>query len=443
MRFRNILLFSAVAIMTMSCDNFLDIEPVGKVIPETYDDFRAMITESYRTVPTDRSLTTLRSDEVILSPDAFSFDTLKDIYIWNDASQDANTYQFPWQGFYKVIFSANHIIKEGGAATQGTPEQINQLVGEAYLLRAYMHFNLVNLYADQYGVSDPNTQRGIPISTDIDLENEYKPNTVAEVYNQVISDINSGIALLNVDEQTKGYNYRFSKVSAYGFAARVYLNMNNFEKAKEYALKALEINNKLEDLNDESCTLPYNYKSAENVLALENSFNIDIANDVYAAPAITNLYNADEDLRYAAYFSDNGEDINVRLGATMENKVSMRTAEFYLIAAEAIARSEGSLTEAKGYIKTLLANRLTPAYLATVSADIDAMGKDDFVKYIFDERARELAYQGFRWFDLKRNGKPAITKTLFGTDYQLSQGDARYIVRFPKEAIANNPNLAN
>ena len=443
MKFRNILLFSAIAFSSVSCDKFLDVEPVGKVIPETYTDFRAMLTGAYQMVPTDRSLTALRSDEAQLSPSSFSFDTLKDIYIWNDASQDANTKQFPWQAFYKTIFYTNHIIHEGVHATQSTPEMVNQMVGEAYLLRAYMHFNLVNLFADQYGVSEPKTQRGIPISTSIDLEKDYVPNTVAEVYEQVISDINSALELININEQPKGYNYRFSKISAYGFAARVYLNMNDFAKAKEFAQKALEINKNLEDLNNPAVVMPYSYKSVENILALEHSFSIDIARDVYASPAITSLYNATEDLRYDAYFTTNGSNTMVKLGAALENKVSMRTAEFYLVMAEAIAKSNGDLTEAKGYLKELLKNRLTNSYYNEVSDAIDAMGKDEFVTYLFEERGRELAFQGFRWYDLKRNGKKELTKTLFGTDYTLQKGDARYVVRFPKEAIANNPNLAN
>lgn len=432
-----------MAFASVSCDKFLDVEPVGKVIPETYDDFRAMATYAYKNGPTDRSLTALRSDEALLEPSSFSFDSFKDIYIWNDGAQDAATRQFPWQAFYKAIFYANHIIKEGVHATNGTPELVNQLVGEAYLIRAYMHFNLVNLFADQYGATDPNTQRGIPLSTSIDLENEYKPNTVAEVYAQVIADINAATELLNVNEQPKGYNYRFSKISAYGFAARVYLNMKDYAKAQEYAQKALSINSKLEDLNTSGATMPYSYKSVENILAMEHTFDNDISRDIYAADAITGKFDKENDLRFAAYFTETSGKYMVKLGGKSENMVSMRTAEFYLIMAEAIAQGGGNLADAKSYVKTLLQHRLKPEHLATVAADIDAMGKEAFVQYLFEERARELAYQGFRWYDLKRNGKPAISKTLQGNTYTLAQGDPRYVVRFPREAVENNPNLAN
>ena len=65
--------------------------------------------------------------------------------------------------------------------------------------------------------------KAIPLATTIDIWKNYTPNTIAEVYKLITDDLKAGIELLNVDQQPKGFNYRFSKVSAYGFAARVYL----------------------------------------------------------------------------------------------------------------------------------------------------------------------------------------------------------------------------
>ena len=54
---------------------------------------------------------------------------------------------------------------------------------------------------------------------------------------------------------------------------------------------------------------------------------------------------------------------------------------------------------------------------------------------------KELACQGFRWFDLRRYGKPEIKKTYEGKEYVLRKNDPRYIIPFPLEAIQNNANL--
>ena len=49
-----------------------------------------------------------------------------------------------------MLFIANHVIESRSDIKEGTEEEINQLVGEAYMLRAYVHFLLVNLYGQPY-----------------------------------------------------------------------------------------------------------------------------------------------------------------------------------------------------------------------------------------------------------------------------------------------------
>ena len=71
-----------------SCDKYLDIQPVGKVIPRTAAEFRALLTQAYSYVPSDRGLATFRSDEMIMDGTlaAEDLNSYKDIWIWNDVS---------------------------------------------------------------------------------------------------------------------------------------------------------------------------------------------------------------------------------------------------------------------------------------------------------------------------------------------------------------------
>jgi len=439
----NIALVVIVAFLSVSCDKFLDIEPVGRIIPKSYTDFRGVITSGYVTVSSDRSLIALRGDESFIDQSSFLFESGLDVYVWNDFQQSTNTKQYSWQQSYKAILHANNVIADGPNATGATSEMVKQLVGEAYLLRAYVHFNLISLYADQYGITDPKTTPSIPLSIAIDIETIYKRNTVAEVYNQILSDIDKGLKMVNVDMQPVGFNYRFSKISAYGFAARVYLSMGDYAKAAEYADKALSINSKLENFNVKGFTLPYNYKSTENVLALERTIGSSITKDILVSDGFLKKYYSNKDLRLVNFYSSSYDGTKVNAEDKTDYRVSMRTAEFYLIKAEALARGADKLVEAKDALKVLLKNRLTPDYYTQRVVEIDAMGKDEFVQFVLDERARELAFQGFRWFDLKRNGKPSITKEVNGKTYTLQQNDSRYVVSFPKDAVANNPYLAN
>ncbi|MBR2475689.1 MAG: RagB/SusD family nutrient uptake outer membrane protein, partial [Bacteroidaceae bacterium] len=62
------------------------------------------------------------------------------------------------------------------------------------------------------------------------------------------------------------------------------------------------------------------------------------------------------------------------------------------------------------------------------------------------ERQREMAYQGHRWFDLRRTTQPEIIKVYTLADkteetYTLEQSDERYTLRFPQEAVEANPEL--
>lgn len=433
-----------VALLFTSCNKFLDIQPVGQVIPTTAQDFRDLMTNAYETVPTDRSLSSVRGDELQLILDSWGdYTPYENIFTWNDVHNDENTIQYAWQQFYKSILNTNLTIHDGKSATDGKQDEIDQLRGEAYILRAYLHFSLAGLYSDVYNADNLN-KKAFPLSVKIDIWQNYTRNTVGEVYTQIFSDIDEGIKLLQLNKQPVGLNYRFSLVSAYGFAARVYAYSGNWDKAKEYAEKAYTIEHELIDLNDPTATLPTKYTSVENILALEQTFYADLKNRFNISEKLIGAYDKVNDLRFAKYFTPNGSDYRCAIGYSLENKVSMRTSEFYLLLAQAEAKSSGgNLTKGKTYLKDLLSKRLTPSYYAAESAKIDGLGKEAFVEYVAQERFRELACQGFRWYDLRYFGKPELEK-IFGDEiHVLKEGDIRYIVPFPQEAIENNPNLLN
>ena len=71
------------------------------------------------------------------------------------------------------------------------------------------------------------------------------------------------------------------------------------------------------------------------------------------------------------------------------------------------------------------------------------MSQEKLVTEILKERARELAFEGHRWFDLRRTTRPEIKKEIEDVTYTLVQDDSRSTVRIPQDAIDANPGLLN
>ncbi|MGL4293718.1 MAG: RagB/SusD family nutrient uptake outer membrane protein, partial [Bacteroidales bacterium] len=276
-------LIPALMLSFASCD-YLDITPVGDVIPENVSDYRALLTSGYRTVPDKKYLLTVRSDELNMSDGAWTAGSLQDIANWNDNNPSPQTTPYPWSTFYQTIFYANSVIIEAPNAKEDGSEDRNQLIGEAYLLRAFMHFELLNHFSKPYNAATAATDRGIPVSILIDIEQNYIPSPVEEVYTQILSDIEEGMARLSTDRYEAGYNYRFSKDAAYAFKARVALYRKDYATALNAAKEVIS-RRELENLN-ESKVSPVNFKSTENIQAMERVSNYDIYDDFTVSPQI-------------------------------------------------------------------------------------------------------------------------------------------------------------
>lgn len=426
------------AMIPASCDNYLDIEPEGKVIPKTLEENRALLTKAYSGYPKHRSKLQFRTDEVIL--DEFSNDApyFRDIYIWKDVNPDPQTGQYPWVQFYNTVFYTNHIINEGVLTMKDSAEK-DQLLGEAYALRAYSFFDLVNLYGKPYNKETSANDPGVPLALEIDLEQVFKPASVGEVYAQVLSDLENAKELINVELQETGKNYRFSISAVNALEARVYLYMNDWENAVSAVNRSLNYNDQLLNMNT-AAGLPNEYTSPESVLALEDVYEASVNNAAFISNELIALFDQENDLRFSLYFVQSGGNYKSNKGGDQKYKCSIRTAELYLLKAEALFHL-GNINEAKETLLSLLENRYDPAYINTLQAGIEAMNSTDFEAMLQQERARELALEGHRWFDLRRSNQKEIVHSFDGETYILAENDPRYTLLYPEDAKLNNPEL--
>lgn len=424
-----------------SCEKYLEIEPVGKVIPTTAEDFRALLNKGYSGFPRHKSMLALRTDEVVLNMAKSEAPNYKDQYKWNDGTPDPASAELPYGTFYNTIFYANSVIADVEDRAGKTPETA-QIKGEAYLLRAYSHFELLNTFAKAFDKNTAATDRGVPISVKIDLEIDYKPATIAAVYDQIFADLAAGQALVNVTDFPAGLNYRFTKRAALALAARIYEFRSEWSNALKASQDALALGSGLEDLNASKILLPNNYSSVESIMAMEDTFNSTATSINFISPKLLGMYNQVEDKRFALYFGKSGNTSNYvsKKGNSAALKISFRNAELYLIQAEAALQTD-NMTLALKSVLDLKAKRLSPAYFATEQTRISGLDKTGLYQEILNERERELALEGHRWYDLKRYGQPELKHVLEGVTYTLEKNDPRYTIRFPQSAINTNPNL--
>lgn len=430
-----------LATLTMSaCDNFLDITPTGKVIAETGDEYRALLTYEYKYFTKDRYMTTLRTDEMLMDKvktSSTDLDAYLDLWRWKDDTPSPTTSYFSWRSYYHSVYIANYIIQNQKKIKEATAQEISQLVGEAYMMRAYCHFLLVNLYAEPYTHCTPSQTRGVPMLLEADVNAIPGSSSVETVYNQILSDLDKAEQYLNVEEWELGKNYRFNTTSVQALRARTYLYMGRWSDAFEASKDVLSVYNELEDMNN-STTLPNSYKSKESIVALERfSSNLYTAVDMPASEFIS-LYRSGDQRRTKYFKRVTSSTYSLLKGRSDEFSCSFRTAEFYLTAAEAAARL-GHTTDAINYLTLLMTKRLNASAYETTTALIGTMTEEELIQEILDERARELAFEGHRWYDLRRTSQPALTRVYDGTTYMLLP--EQYTMRFPSEAVEANPEI--
>ena len=285
-------------------------------------------------------------------------------------------------------------------------------------------------------------------SVEMGLELKFLKNRIGldfTYYSQISKNQIMGMA----SSWTTGYNYRFSKLAVDAFESRVRLYKGEWQTAYNAAERVLEQKSTLEDYNNNNSTdfqMPNTYTSVESITAYENVYSRNGINASLATPTFVKMFK-EGDLRTERYFGDADEknDGNYKIIKTYETsqyKCTFRTAELYLNAAEALAQLD-QLPEARDYLLKLMEKRYTSAGYTQKKNEVNAMNQAELITEILNERARELAFEGHRWFDLRRTTRPEQRKIIDGQTLILSQDDERYTLRIPQSAIAANPDLMN
>ena len=349
---------------------------------------------------------------------------LRNFYIWSKRPfSKVNGLVFrdyDWKRLYQHIGYLNVIIAYVKEFAEDPEDIRHRVSGEALFLRASYYFTLVNLYGNPYSKETAETDMGVPLNTTEYIEEKFfSRDPVATVYRQIVEDLKNAITNLSGIEQIS--IYRASEVAARALLSRVYLYMGEWQLAIDECDKIIESGCILRDLNsfklNTSSKSYFNEKSSPEILFTQGSSSMGLlAQDDFlwttgyrVSDELVELYNkyvedGIVDLRKSSFFKVASRDksyymaLKVPMGAdaTVFDSYILRAAEIYLNKAEAQAMLDQP--DAINTIRQLLDKRYADHKLPVIGH----LTGLDLVKFIREERRRELCFEGHRWFDLRR-----------------------------------------
>lgn len=440
-----------------SCDDYLSNVPKGQRIPTTLNDFSVMLADEYTNCREDVTQALVLLNDRYVSDGYLSYYELWNAnYFWNENADriamnksDETTYYNGYAG----ISTANLIIENAPTATEATDAERGQVIAQAKILRAMKYFTLVNYYAKTYNAATAATDGGVPLITSAEVGATYTQPSVQEIYDFIVQDISEALPAL--PERALNVLYA-DKATAYALAARVYLQMGNYQEALASAGEALKRNDRLFDwvafYNDnaavlsvpdvyQSITSPMGFDYEENYIFCHGN-NSYSGNDLQMREDRGNRFEQGD-----AHFMSRWK-IRTMAGSTYYNpnmggyfnRGGLTTTEVYLIQAECLART-GNVAGAMDVLNTVRQKRILPEYYQPLAAS----SADEAIDMIIKVKGDALVQTIIPFCDARRlNLEPAHARTLTkvenGQQYTLSPSSHMWVMPFPMGAVKNSGN---
>ncbi len=358
-----------------------------------------------------------------------------------------------------IIAHASNVMNDPGV-TQGT---INNLLGQAYATRAFFYFYMVNVYAyAPTAIVQSRNKGGVPLLTEpiMDLSNItfLERAKIEDVYKLMINDLNIAVDLLDNDHAANNQYGYFGKAAAQAFLSRVALYKGDWRQTVDAASAAIESGQAVFSTRE-------SYASDWEAAVHKESFLNLIFRSVDGLPNSPRiLYSSldknnpgfqgfgeyvpcqkfldllsENDIRHQVLQMGKNEHLETTKflgnngGLLVGNIALIRLSEVYLNRAEAYARL-GLNDEAIADLDKLRQRSQGEDFIPTSSSG------NELLNAIYLERRLELAFEGLRWFDLKRLGMD-IDKLQTTGEIINFETDARILAPIPQQEMDLNPNM--
>ncbi len=484
---KKVLLYITLASITLtSCEEFLVKNPADSVITDqaikSFDDAIVALNGVYSGFKS----TAYYGRYFVVHADVLTDELqsvigysnqLGEFYKWSFLA-DNGEITAAWDVMYKVIVRASNIIDVLADIDDADQASLDQVEGEARLARAIAHFDLVKAFAKAYLQSNPLTDLGVPIVEHFEVA-EPERNTIEEVYTFIMDEAETALGLLSGNGDADAASVFLTPGAAEAFMARVSLYMGNYDDAISHATQVID--NQAYGLARDSATyadlflndlgneiifkigltrrdfdgryIGYNYYN--NSQGLPNA-------DYIPAEWIINLFDSDDiraDIALKTESTDHGwswplvwkypgnplfYESDITTNANMY-KV-FRLSEMYLIRSEAFAELEQYSLALTDY-NTLRSARI-------VNHTNENLTGQALKDAIWEERIRELCFEGHYYWDLKRKGlgfqRVPVSHPVEGTitnpgpsqsELQLGPDNLRWVWPIPESEIQANENI--
>lgn len=351
--------------------------------------------------------------------------------------------------YYVMLDRLNRILEVIENIPAGTPAdnaRKAKIKAELLGLRGVAHYELlIRFMPSGY---DANAL-GVAVMLKSDITSKPARNKVGEVVTQIESDLSAARNESNLPNAPTDV-VRLSKAAIAGYQARVALLKRDYTAAISFATDAINFSGKTlatggvyqnywTDGNESETIWKYRNQATPQLLWRDTN------GDVFFEPSdkLKNQFDKVNDIRYSTFFGAVGGDTSVVIkypgsssGPQINDEKIIRISEMYLTRAEAYAESN-QLTQAAADLNAVRAARIT-GY-----TNVSFAAKDEAVSAIMNERFKELCFEGFRFFDLKRKGLPINRNAsdVQSTSWQnLPANDYHFALPLPQHETKANPN---
>ncbi|NRA91839.1 MAG: RagB/SusD family nutrient uptake outer membrane protein, partial [Psychroserpens sp.] len=359
---------------------------------------------------------------------------------------------------YDVVQQANFIIENLGKLGAG-PDRDN-IEAQALAARALSHFNTNNVFGQiPTQASGSNGELGTALNFSSSVRQDLARSTVADVYASVIADLEAAKAKINPANGLE----RFNIESINGILSRVYLYNGQWQQAvdaaNEVTTPVAQFGNFVDvwtDASDDGVLFKLINRDTDTDVSTGVPYSQTLTDGIFSEYVcdfgLFQLYSP-QDVRQSAYIVTSpfgGVDYNhinkwlissINTGAGVLDIKIVRAAEVQLNKAEALANMnmDGPALAALDLVRS-------ERYVVIPGGGETGQALKDAIQL---ERRLELAFEGHRFFDIKRQGLP-IQRTNAGQFadgtgtppfvLNLPVGACEFDLPIPQSEINVNPN---